>query len=59
MENPSRSGSGRDRRLMLAAIVALGLVTGAIAYEYFDDLTELAQVFTGGKLGRAQGRFHY
>jgi hypothetical protein len=59
MEDLSRSGAGRDRRLILAAIVALGLAIGVIAYEYFDDLTELAQSLTGGKLGRAQGRFHY
>jgi hypothetical protein len=59
MDDPSRSGTGRDRRLVLAAILALGLVIGGIGYIYFDDLTELAQSFTYGKLGRAQGRLHY
>ena len=59
MDDPSRTGTGRDRRLVLAAIVGLALVIGAIAYFYFDDLAELAQSFTYGKLGRAQGRLHY
>jgi hypothetical protein len=59
MEDKSRSGAGRDRRLLLAAILALGLVIGGLAYGYSDDLTELAQSFTSGKLGRAQSRFHY
>jgi hypothetical protein len=45
--------------LILAVLLALGLVSGGIAYEYFDDLSELAQSFTGGKLGRPQGRLHY
>jgi hypothetical protein len=52
--------SGRDRRLMLAAIVMLGLVIAVLAYEYSDALTELAQSLTGGKLGHAQSRsLHY
>jgi hypothetical protein len=59
MDDPIKPGAGRDRRLILAAIVALGLVIGGLAYEYSDDLTELAQSFTTGKLGRAQGRLHY
>jgi hypothetical protein len=59
MEDPCRSGAGRDRRLILAAIVVLGLVIGAVAYEYYDDLTEFAQSIASGKPGRAQGRFHY
>jgi hypothetical protein len=59
MDDPIKSGAGRDRRLILAAIVALLLVIGGIAYEYSDDLTELAQSLTSGKLGRAQGRLHY
>ena len=56
MAEPIRSGAGRDRRLMLAAIVLLGLVIAAFAYEYSDTLTELAQSLTGGKLGHAQSR---
>jgi hypothetical protein len=59
MDDPTSSGAGRDRRLVLAAILVLGLVIGGIAYRYFDDLTELALSFTSGKLGRAQGRLHY
>jgi hypothetical protein len=59
MENPSRSGAGRDRRLLLAAILGLGLVIAGSAYEYSDDLAQLAQFFTSGKLGRAQSRVHY
>jgi hypothetical protein len=54
-----RSASGRDRRLILAAILALGLAIGWVAYEYSDPLTELAQSLTAGKLGRPQGRLHY
>jgi hypothetical protein len=59
MDDPVKSGAGRDRRLILAAIVAFGLVICGLAYEYSDDLTELAQSFSGGKLGRAQSRVHY
>jgi hypothetical protein len=59
MEARSGSGAGRDRRLLLAVILGLGLVIGGLAYEYSDDLTALAQSFSGGKLGRPQGRFHY
>jgi hypothetical protein len=60
MDDPIGSGAPRDRRLMLAAVVALGLVIGGLAYEYYDDLTELAQSLTSGKLGRAQSRsLHY
>jgi hypothetical protein len=59
MDDQSRSGAGRDRRLILVAMLVLALVIGGIAYRYFDDLTELALSFTYGKLGRAQGRLHY
>jgi hypothetical protein len=59
MDDPNQSGAGRDRRLILAAILALSLVAGAIAYVYSDDLTELVQSLISGKLGRAQGRLHY
>jgi hypothetical protein len=46
--------------LILAAIVALALVIGGLAYGYSDDLAELAQSLTGGKLGHAQSRsLHY
>jgi type IV secretory pathway VirB6-like protein len=58
MGDPSRSASGRDRRLiLLAMILAVGLAIGV--YEYSDALTELAQSLTAGKLGRPQGRLHY
>ena len=43
----------------VAAILALGGVIGGIAYRFSDDLTELAQSVTSGKLGRAQSRVHY
>jgi hypothetical protein len=59
MEDTSRSEAGRDRRLLLAAILALGLVIGGLAYVYSGDLTELVQSFASGKSGRAQPRFHY
>jgi hypothetical protein len=59
MDDPSSSATSRDRRFVLAAILALALVIGGIAYQYFDDLTELAQSVISGKLGRAQGRLHY
>jgi hypothetical protein len=59
MEDPSRPAAGPDRRLLLAVILGLGLVLAGLAYEYSDDLAELAQSFSGGKLGRAQSRVHY
>jgi hypothetical protein len=60
MDDPIRSGAGRDRRLTPAAIVLLGLVIAALAYEYSDALAELAQSLTGGRLGHAQSRsLHY
>ena len=58
MDDPNRSGGGRDRRLILA-ILALGLVIGGVVYEYSDALTEFVLSVTGGKVGRAQPRFHY
>ena len=57
MDDPGRSASGRDRRLILAAILALGLAI--VVYEYSDALIELAQSLTAGKLGRPQGRLRY
>jgi hypothetical protein len=60
MDDPNGSGSSRDRRLILAALLGLGLVIAGIAYSYSDDLTAFLQSLTGGKLGRPQGRlFHY
>jgi hypothetical protein len=60
MDDPNRSGAVRDRRLMLAAIVLVGLVIAALAYQYSDALIELAQSLAGGKLGHAQSRsLHY
>jgi hypothetical protein len=59
MSDPRRSETGRDWRLIVASILALGLVIGGIAYKYADDLTDLALSLTSGRIGRAQGRFHY
>jgi len=59
MDDPDRSATGRDWRLILAAILAVALVIGGIAYKYSDDLIAFAQLVTGGKTGRAQGRLHY
>ncbi len=59
MSDPRRSGTGRDWRLILDSILVLGLVMGAIAYKYADDLTDFALSLTSGHLGRAQGRIHY
>jgi hypothetical protein len=62
MDDPNGSGSSRDRRLILAALVGLGLglVIAGIAYSYSDDLTAFIASLTGEKLGRPQGRmFHY
>jgi hypothetical protein len=56
MDDLIRRRAARDRRLLLAAIAVLGLVIGGLVYEYSDALTELAQSFTGGKLGHAQSR---
>jgi hypothetical protein len=61
MDGPGRSGAGRDRRLILAAILGLVLllVIGAIAYLDSDDLIDRAKALITGQTGRAQGRFHY
>jgi hypothetical protein len=59
MSDPRRCGTGRDWRLILACMLALGLVTGGIAYKYVDDLTDFALSLTSGHIGRAQGRIHY
>jgi hypothetical protein len=59
MDDPHRSGSGFDRRFVLAAILALGAVMGAIAYRYSDDLVDLAKSATSGQTGHAQSRIHY
>jgi hypothetical protein len=59
MDDPNRSGSGRDRRLIPAAILALAVVIGAIAYHYSDDLIELAKSVSSGPTGHAQSRIHY
>jgi hypothetical protein len=61
MDGPGRSGAGRDRRLILAAILGLVLllVIGAIAYLDSDDLIDRAKSLITGQTGRAQGRFHY
>jgi hypothetical protein len=60
MDGPIRSAAGRHRQLMLAAIVVLGLVVAALAYEYFDALTDVAQTAAGGKLRHALSRpLHY
>jgi hypothetical protein len=60
MGDPSRSAAKPDWWLIVAAILALGLVIGGISYRYFsDDLIELAQSLTSGKTGRPQSHFHY
>jgi hypothetical protein len=59
MDGPGSSGAGRDRRVVLAAILALVLVIGAIAYRYSDNLIDLAKSLTSGQTGRAQSRIHY
>jgi len=59
MGDPGRSQAGGDWRMILAAIAALALVIGGVAYKYADDLTDLAQSLGSGKLGRAQGHFRY
>jgi hypothetical protein len=59
MGDPSRSGAGRDWRLALVAILALGLVIGGIGYKYADGLTDFALSLTSGHTGRAQSRIHY
>jgi hypothetical protein len=60
MNDPTTSAADRDRRRLLAAIALLGLVIAAFAYAYFDDLTELVESVTAGKLGHAQSRsLHY
>jgi hypothetical protein len=60
MDDPNGSGSSRERRLILAALVGLGLVIAGVAYSYSDDLTAFIASLTGEKLGRPQGRlFHY
>jgi hypothetical protein len=59
MDDPNQSGSVRDRRLILAAILALAAVIGAITYRYSDDLVDLAKSVTSGQTGRAQGHLRY
>jgi len=59
MDDRSNSGIGRNRRLMLAAIAALGLVICAIAYVKSDRLIDLVVSVTSGQTGRAQSRIHY
>jgi len=60
MDDPNGHGSSRDRRLILAALVGLGLVIAGVAYSYSDDLTAFIQSLTGEKPGHPQGRmFHY
>jgi hypothetical protein len=59
MDGPGRPGAGRGRRLIVAAILALMLVIGAIAYWNSDDLMDLAKSLTTGQTGRAQSRIHY
>jgi hypothetical protein len=59
MGDPSKSQPGRNRRLILAALLGLGLALGAVAYQYADDLMSLASSLTSGKMGHAQSRIHY
>jgi hypothetical protein len=59
MDDRERSAGARGRWLMLAAILALGVVIGGILYVYSDDLIALAQSLTSGKLGRPEGKLRY
>jgi len=60
MDDPTPSIAGHDRRWLLAAIAVLGLVIAGLAYAYSDDLSEVVQSVTAGKLGHAQSRsLHY
>jgi hypothetical protein len=60
MDHPTPSAAGLDRRLLLVAITLLGLGIAGLAYAYIDDLTEVVQSVTAGKLGHAQSRsLHY
>ena len=52
-------GLGDVSAALPAALLALGLVIGGIAYKYADELSNLAQSVTGGKTGHAHGHFHY
>ncbi|HEY4407592.1 MAG TPA: hypothetical protein VGN55_23320 [Xanthobacteraceae bacterium] len=57
MDDPG--SAGRDRRLVLAVLLVLVLVIGAIAYRNSDSLIDLAKSLTSGQTGRAQSRIHY
>jgi hypothetical protein len=59
MDGPGRPGAGQGRRLVLAAILALVLVIGGIAYRNSDGVIDLAKSLTSGQTGRAQSRIHY
>jgi hypothetical protein len=59
MDDRNKSGAVRNRRLMLAAIAALALVIGAVAYGNSDRLIDLARSLTSGQNSRAQSRVHY
>jgi hypothetical protein len=53
-------GTSQGRRLMLAAILALALMLGWIAYEYSGNVAGLAMIFTSSsQSSRPQGRIHY
>jgi hypothetical protein len=50
MEDPKNRQ--RDWKLILAAILALGLVIAGIAYKYTGDFTGFAKFGTSGQSGR-------
>ena len=52
MENPKKSVTSLDWKLILAALLALGLVIGGIAYKYTGDFTGFTRFGTSGQSGR-------
>ena len=52
MEDPKKSVTSLDWKLILAAILALGLVIGGIAYKYTGDFTGFTKFGTSGQSGR-------
>jgi hypothetical protein len=59
MANLNGSGAARGRRLIVAALLALGLVAGVTAFVFWDDLAGFVQSVAMGKLDRAQGHIRY
>ncbi len=59
MDDRSNSNAVRNRWLVLAAMAALALLIGAVAYGNSDRLIEFARSLASGQNGRAQSRVHY